>query len=256
MARLCQTPKKSYLQNMKYLLLASAVTLASLSGSAQEMSFPTLNKGDYSSTDNRVVTSSVDGHIYFPTEYAKLTSGTPFFQDQFMKADLIDAEKKLYACNAVRINLLTNEVNFLDPASGKEMVVSAPLKWIRLTDPASNNKYLFIMGDQVPSIKKAQAGTWFQVLVNERVSLCRQETKSVKETIVFGQDKQASISTDDFYFLNMNGDFKRVGGWKNLQELLSDKKGALDQYIHDHHLKGKSAEEYTQLVEYYNSLAN
>jgi hypothetical protein len=246
--------KISYLQNMKYLILASAITLSSLSISAQEMPFPTLSKGDYSSTENRVVVSSVNGQIYFPTEYAKLASGTPFFQDQFMKGELIDAEGKAYASNSVRINLLSNEVNFLDPASGKEMVVSAPIKWVRLTDPVKNKEYLFMMGDQIPDIKKTLAGTWFQVLVNNKVSLCYQESKSVKETIVFGQDKEASISTDDFYFINMNGSFSRVGGWKNLQELLSDKKEALDQYIHDHHLKGKSAEEYTQLVEYYNSL--
>jgi hypothetical protein len=243
---------------MKRILLAATILISCLSGRSQSQPpFPELPKGDYSTTDNRVVVSSVNGQTYFPTEYAKLASGTPFFHDQWMKAELIDDGGKVYYSNAVHINLLGNQVIFRDPASGQEMTVSTPIKWIRLTDTVKNIKYMFVLGDQLPSTNKTQAGIWFQVLVNDKISLIHQERKSVHESIVYGEGPETTIATDDFYFLSATGGLMTaIKGWKDLQGQLDDKKDAIDQYIHSHHLKGKAPEDYTDLVQYYNSISS
>lgn len=231
--------------------------LSCLSGRSQSQPpFPELPKGDYSTTDSRVVMSTVNGQTYFPTEYAKLTSGSPFFRDQWMKGELVDGSGKIYAGNLVKLDLLDNRVNFLDAASGKEMVVDAPIKWIRLTDTTKGVTYMFVLGDQLPSAKKVQAGIWFQVLVNDKVSLCHEMRKSTHENVVYGQGKETSITTDDLYFIQYKGLFIPITGWKNLQSYFDDKKDAIDQYISAHHLKGKAPADYTDLVQYYNSIAN
>ncbi len=241
---------------MKCLLLAAIIILSSLSGRSQ-YPFPDLTRGDFSSTDGRVVFSSVDGKPYNPTEYAKLASGaTPFFRDQWMKADLIDEAGKVYASNAVRLDLLGNNINFRDPASGREMVASNSIKWLRLIDTVKGVDYMFVLGDQLPSAKKTQSGVWFQVLVNDKVSLCHEMRKSAHEIIVFGDGPQTTISTDDFYFLSAKGLWMPITGWKDLQGWLNDKKDVIDQYIHAHHLKGKAPEDYIELVRYYNTLGS
>jgi hypothetical protein len=237
---------------MKCLLLAATILFSCMSGRSQ-YAFPELSKGDYSSTDNRVVVSSMNGQTYFPTEYAKLASGTPFFRDQWMKAELIDEGGKVYTSNAVRMDLLSNSVIFRDPATGQEMTVSTPVKWIRLTDTVKNINYMFVLGDQFPSTKKTQAGIWFQVLVNKNVCLIHQQRKSVHEIVVYGEGPETTISTDDFYFLSSQGILTPITGWKDLREQLNDKKDMIDQYIHSHHLKGKAPEDYTDLLQYYNS---
>jgi hypothetical protein len=238
---------------MKCLLLAATVLFSCMSGRSQ-YAFPELSKGDYSSTDNRIVVSSMDGKTYFPTEYAKLASGTPYFRDQWMKADLIDGGNKVYASNAVRMDLLGNQVIFRDPASGQEMTVSNSIKWVRLTDTVKNISYMFVLGDQFPLAKKTQAGIWLQVLVNGKISLMHQARKSVHETVVYGEGPETTIATDDFYFLSSEKILFPITGWKDLQEHLADKKDAIDQYIHAHHLKGKAPDDYIDLLQYYNSI--
>jgi hypothetical protein len=114
---------------------------------------------------------------------------------------------------------------------------------------------MFVLGNQL-SAPKTQAGIWFQVLVNDKISLCRQMRKIVHGSMVYGEGKVTTIATDDIYYLFRDGNLVTLTGWGNLQDQLNDKKEALDKYIHDHHLKGKSADDYTQLVQYYISITN
>jgi hypothetical protein len=59
--------------------------------------------------------------------------------------------------------------------------------------------------------------------------------------------------TIDVYFLHIKANLIPVKSWQDLQDQLRDQKAILTQYIHDHHLKGKSADDYIQLVTAYNT---
>jgi hypothetical protein len=54
----------------------------------------------------------------------------------------------------------------------------------------------------------------------------------------------------------MNKTFTRVKSWQDFVQLFADKKDAVDQFVHTHRLKGKSEDDYVQLVRFYNSLNN
>ena len=102
---------------------------------------------------------------------------------------------------------------------------------------------------------KAQDRVWLEVLVNDTVSLCRQIRKTIRETKLYGSTiTEREIVSADIYFVRMNDTFFRLRNWSGLVELFTDKKVAINQYIRDHHLKGRSADDYTQLVQYYNSI--
>jgi hypothetical protein len=243
---------------MRYLLLAAGIAFSCLSAECQNVLVKAesdLSTSDFATASNPIVVSSVNGQTYFPTEYAHLISGSPFFMDRAMKAILLDEENKVYSSNAVRMDLLNNRVIYKDPASGQEMIAVVPLVEVQLTDTVQNKKYIFIRGQRIPESKLSLAATWFQVLVNDKVSLCREMRKMAHQTILYGQqEKQANIVTDEYYYVLMDENFTRISGWKGLLETLGDKRDLLEKYIQDHHLKGKSADDYTQLVQYYNQI--
>jgi hypothetical protein len=237
---------------MRFLLITAALSLGCLSGRTQQVI--DANSDAFTSVNHDPsILNSVNGMLFQPTKFIKVTAGTPFFMDRWMNAKLFDATGDSYASHSVRLNLLDNQVNFLD-ARGIEMVANTPIKRMLLTDTTTGTQYLFVLGDQIPEAEKALARTWLQVLVNDKVSLCKQTKKSIHESIAYGTSTtEEDIPSIDYYFVRMNANFIRVKTWVDLLQLFSDKKDAIDQYIHDHHLKGKSTEDYTQLVRYYNT---
>jgi hypothetical protein len=238
---------------MRYLLIAPALFLICLSGRTQQV--VDVGSNDFDATNHRGVVNNVMGQLYQPTKYVKVTAGSPFFKDQYMKARLIDANGDSYASNAVRLNLLENQINFLD-AEGTERVTTTPMKAVLFTDSVSGNPFMFVLGEDLPKAERSLAKTWFQVLVNDSVSLCRQIKKSLHESIAYGTSTtEEDIVTADIFFVQIRGVFTRVKTWADFIQLFSDKKDPIDQYVHTHHLKGKSVEDYTQLVQFYNSIS-
>lgn len=196
--------------------------------------------------------SAVLGQLYTGLKFVRVTAGTPFFKEQFMKAVLFDDGGGRYRCNAVRINLLDNEINFLG-ADGREMIASSPVRRIILTDSTSGANYYFIWGWELGPPDKTLERVWFQVMVNDETSLCRQIKKRIHEAPAYGT---ATVDQDivsiDAWWLHRNGKLTPVKNWDDLLDQLQDQKAMLTQYIHDHHLKGKSVDDFTQLVTVYN----
>ncbi len=238
---------------MKCLLLIATSFLFCLTGRSQQV--VNVNSDNFSlANPNSVSFDNVSGLIYNPIKFVKVTAGTPFFKEEWMKARLFTDNGESYASHAVRLNLFDNDVSFLD-ADGTEMVTTIPVKKIQLTDTTTGTEYVFVFGDQIPGADKAATRVWLQVLVNDSVSLCRQIKKTIRETKPYGSSiTEEEIVNADIYFVRMNGNFIRLRNWSGLMQLFADKKNAINQYVSDHHLKGKSAQEYAQLVQYYNSI--
>ena len=212
-----------------------------------------VTNGDGTGIVDYDATSAVLGQLYNNIKYVRITAGTPFFKEQYMKAILLDDGGGRYRSNAVRLNLMDNEVNFLGP-DGKEMVTTSPIRRIILTDSTTGEKYYFVWGLELTPPEKFLERVWFQVLVNDQTSLCRQIRKRIHETPSYGTaTTDQDIVTSDVYYLHRNGVLTPVKNWEDLQTQLQDQKALLTQYIHDHHLKGKSIDDYTQLVTAYNS---
>jgi hypothetical protein len=235
---------------MKSLFFTATLFLCCSTGRSQQV--VNVNSDNFSFTNRN--NTDISGMVHQPVKFVKITAGTPFFNDQWMKARLFDGDGGSYASHSVRLNLLDNDVSFLDP-DGTEMVTTIPVKKIQLTDTTTGTQYLFVLGDQIPEADKAQARVWLQVLVNDSVSLCRQTKKTIHETLPYGATTtEEDILSVDIYFVRKNGNFIRLKNWSDLIQVFTDKKDAINQYIRDHHLKGKSADDYTQLVQYYNSI--
>ena len=212
-----------------------------------------VNSADGSGATDYNASSAVMGQLYTGLKFVRVTAGTPFFKEQFMKAVLFDDGGGRYRCNAVRINLLDNEINFLG-ADGKEMISSSPVRRIILTDSTSGVSYYFIWGWELGPPDKSLEKVWFQVLVNDETTLCRQIKKKIHETPSYGTaTTDQDIVSIDAWWLHRNGKLTAVKNWDDLLDQLQDQKAMLTQFIHDHHLKGKSVDDYVQLVTAYNT---
>ena len=212
-----------------------------------------LTNNEYKMTGDGMAVTAVNGLIYSPVKFVKVTAGTPFFKEQWMKGILVAEGGQAYKNLMLRLNLMDNEVNYRD-ANGQEMVTTSPIKYVILTDSSVGVKYEFALGDQMKNADKSLARTWFQVLVNGKVSLCLQMNKRIHETIPYGTaTTEQDIVTINYYYLQMNNNFTRFK-WEDWQDPFKDKKDQLAQFIKSNHLKGKSAEDYTKLVQYYNTL--
>lgn len=227
----------------------------SIAGNAQQVIDVTDNDNAISYTRQSVL-SAAAGQIFQPSKFVRVTSGSPFFNGQWFSGKLFDADGNRYSCPSVRLNLLDNEINFLDP-TGIELTARTPIKRIQLTDTVSGRIYLFVLGDQIPEADKAEARTWLQVLVNDKVSLARQQKKRIHDNISYGTSTtEEDILTINIYFIRMNNTFIRVKSWQDFLQQFADKKDGIDQFIHSQHLKGKSEDDYIRVVQFYNSLRN
>jgi hypothetical protein len=239
------------------LIAASAICLTGFScitGNAQQV--VDVDNNDFFGNNHQTALNTTKGLIYQPDKFVRVSTGSPFFKGQWFSARLFDADNNSYSCPSVRLDLLDNAVNFLD-AAGTERIVTSPVKKMQLTDTVSGVHYLFVLGDQIPEADKSEAHTWLQLLVNDRVSLCRQQKKSIHDNITYATaTTDEDILTFDIYFVRMNKTFTRVKSWQDFVQLFADKNDAVDQFVHTHHLKGKSEDDYVQLVRFYNSLNN
>ena len=236
---------------MRYLLTTAAIILSCCSGRGQMV--VDLSKTELKPLGDGMAQTVVNGMVYSPIKFVKVTAGTPFFKEEWMKATLVLDGGKAYSNVPTRLNLMDNEVNYRD-AAGQEMIATSPIKFIIFTDSITGAKYEFILGDQLANVDKTLTKTWFQVLVNDKVSLCLQMKKSIHETISYGSaTTEQDIPTIDFYYVQINGTFIRFR-WDDWQQIFGSKKDQMSQFIRTNHLKGKTSDDYVKLVRYYNTL--
>lgn len=237
---------------MRIWLIASISCLGCFAGKAQQI--VNLDAQEFAGNHDRTIESAVTGEMLQPYKYVRVTDGTPYFNKEYMKARMTDATGGSYASNAVRLNLLDDAVEYKD-AAGNELVATTPVKRIQLTDTTTGTQYLFVKGDQIPEASPDETKSWLQVLVNDKISLCKKIKKSIRETIPYGTSTtEEQIVSLTSYFVRMNNSLTRVKDWQDLLRLFADKKDAVDAYAKSHHLKGKSDADYSQLVQFYNTL--
>jgi hypothetical protein len=230
-----------------------ALLIAGYSGMAQKVI--DITNTDASSMGMGLPVSTIGGEPFANVKFVRVTSGTPFFSENWMKGTLVPTTgSKAYKGLLIRLNLLDNSVNYRDQ-HGDERVAQTALKFILLTDTTNGAEYSFIHGSQLSLTDKTLQKTWFQVLLNDKVSLCKQLRKSISEPNAYGSaTAEQIIDTHPVYFVRMKDDFIPIKKWDELQGLFKDKKDQLTQYIAANHLKGRSEADFIQLVKYYNSL--
>ncbi len=109
------------------------------------------------------------------------TNGSPFFDSEFLSANIELVTGQRYENILVKINLLSNEVIYKTP-EGKELAVLPAIKLVELNK--NGNLLFFEYG--FPAFEKQNHKTIYQVLTKGKVSLLKYFFVQVTETKPFG----------------------------------------------------------------------
>lgn len=230
----------------KYFLIAAC--LFSLGSSAQK-------RIDVDKTEGlpQNVFYSVGGEPFVNVKFVRLKSGSPYFKEEWMKGNGISATGSVYKAGVLRLDLVDNQVHYLD-AEGKEMIATSPLKELILTDTVFNHTYHFVHSSLFQAGSDARQG-WYLVLSAGKVGMYQFFSKVVSETTPYGSatTEQNIVTRDEFYLLH-NNTLQQVKKPKDLPAILTDKKTELEEILKNNSKNKSTAEQFRAMVDHYNSL--
>jgi hypothetical protein len=197
---------------------------------------------------------TIAGSPVSTAKYVRLVSGSPYFRDHWMNGTLETADGQLYSDIKLKLDLTDNSVLFLSRDS-VEMMATASIKKITLKDPLTGTDYEFIYSSFITGLGSIETG-WYHVLVTgPKAFMYKRILKKMDEIKPYGSaTTELNISTTNKYFLGFDSRFIQVKKFRDLPDLLPDKKEDLNKYLASLKLNGKSDGDYVELVKYYNDI--
>lgn len=233
------------------LILSSLLLFSAMVCNAQRV----IDVNQVDVTPTRGLFYVVGGHPFSMAKYTKVTEGSPFFNDNWMWGSVIIKSGKQYDSQLLRLDLIDNEVHYLDSA-GIEMISTDAIVEVLMKDSLSGKIYRFVHSSAiaVPKSERPASG-WYHLLTMGSVNLFRKFQKEIVETRPYGAATyEEAIKTINLFFVTYKNTFIRIKKIKDLPDILFDKQAELNNFINRKNLAGRTESDYIAVVEYYNSL--
>jgi hypothetical protein len=196
---------------------------------------------------------SVGGEPFSVAKYVKVVEGSPYFNENWTRGSVIMPGGRRYDSLQLKLDLLANELHFLNIA-GQELVASSPVNEVILIDTVSGIQFRFVHSSVIAVSTPPDQG-WYQLLFEGSVSLFVLLHKEISEYRPYNSaTTEQTIKTTPRYFIVLNNSFTRIKKLSELADLLKDKSQEVKNYIDSNRLSGKSAADYISVLSYYNSL--
>lgn len=194
----------------------------------------------------------VNGEPVVFAKFAKIVDGTPYFSDEWMKGTVVLNGDNQFTGVYLKLDLFDNEVHYRDP-KGNELVATTPVKRIILFDSSAQLVFNFISGPYINANSPVKG--WYQLLVEGKASLFKQISKHMREDKPYGSATiERSVTTTFQYYALYNGNFIQVKKFKEIPDVLNDKKDEITNYIRTNKLTGKTDDDYRAVFNHYNEL--
>lgn len=197
---------------------------------------------------------TIEGNPVSTVRFVRLTDGTPYFRDQWMRGQALSVKDVPYRNAQVKLDLLEGELHFLN-SRNEELVCTIPLKELTLTDTVSGASFHFVNAAYLPALAAEKKG-WCLQLAEGRATLYQAFTKKVTEYKPYNSPvAEQRIATSEEFLLAGNGILLRAKKPKDLPALFPDKKAEMEAFLKSDAMQaGSTAERMTALVKHYNSL--
>ena len=195
---------------------------------------------------------SVGGEPFVNAKFIRLTSGTPYFKDEWMKGIGVSGTGVVYRAGILKLDLFDHKVHFLD-AGGNEMITTSPLQQVTLTDSITGKSYHFVHSSlfALPTMKQG----WYLQLAAGKISLYQFFSKIISENRPYGSaTTEQSIITKDEFFVYYNAALHQVKKVKDLPAILIDYKKDMEDFLNKNSKTGSLADQLTASVNFYNNL--
>ncbi len=185
--------------------------------------------------------------------YVRIIQGTPYFSQHWMDGFVIATSGTAYKNLRIRLDMLANEVHYLDEKS-RELIATIPVKEIILTDSLGTN-YRLIHSDHMTEGSELKKG-WYQWLYSGKVPLYKYYKKLLSESTPYGSSiVEQRIHTSEIFVVNYNGAYTEVKKLKDLPSALWDKKKQIEEFLKTKDNKNGSMEDrFLAVIEHYHSL--
>lgn len=198
---------------------------------------------------------TVAGIPFVNAKFARLTEGSPFFNDQLMKGSIILSEGKEYKGIMVRINLLEAQVNYIGDKQ-IEMVANTPIREVVLWDTVNGIDHRFDYSEYIDAVEKPEKG-FYELLETGKAQLYKEYKKKMMETKPYGSATfEQSIQTEIKFFVLKNKQWIRIKKLKDLSSMLNDKARDVSKFISDNKITGDNQANFEKVIAFYNSLFN
>jgi hypothetical protein len=194
----------------------------------------------------------VNGEPVVFAKFAKIVDGTPYFNDEWMRGNVVLNGGTQFANVYLKLDLYDNEVHYRD-LKGNELIATTPIQKLILFDSSAQLIFNFISGPYINANSPVKG--WYQLLVEGKASVFKQIKKHMRENKPYGSATiERSVFTSFQYYALYNGNFIQVKKFKEIPGILSDKKDEVNKYIGANNLSGKTDDDYRAVFSYYNSL--
>jgi hypothetical protein len=196
--------------------------------------------------------SVVGGEPVVFAKFAKIVDGTPYFSDEWIKGNVVINGDKQFTGVYLKLDLYNNEVHYRD-LKGNELIAVTPIQRIILFDSSSQLVFNFVNGAYINTASHVKG--WYQLLAEGNVSVFKQVKKQMNEDKPYGSATiERSVYTSFQYFALSGGNFIQLKKFKEIPDVLNDKKDEVSKYIKTHNLSGKTDDDYRAVFNYYNGL--
>lgn len=134
-------------------------------------------------------------------KYSKVTDGSPFFSDEWLKGKFYSSDGRVYDNLSLRIDLVENDIYYLNDQS-QEMILKTPVRQIILSNILTSQTFTFIKMDQ---LCQSNSKIWFQVLDSGKAWLLKTQLKKIIEHKPYGSSvTEENIISNVNYYLFYN----------------------------------------------------
>ena len=187
-------------------------------------------------------------------KYPIFSSGSPYFLDEWLNADIELANGAVDKNVKVRFDLIENTLQYISP-EGRELIATAAIKTVILKDSSNGNAYKFVPSSFLDRMKNAKVNWYLELVSGPAACLYKWITKAINQPKNYvPSESQASVISSEEFFIYADSILLPVKRIKDLPHLLNNKFSQLDAYITTNKLSGKSESGFIELIKYYNSL--
>jgi|GWRWMinimDraft_5_1066013.scaffolds.fasta_scaffold03477_2 hypothetical protein len=195
----------------------------------------------------------VNGEPVNNAKYVRVVDGSPYLNEAWADGKIILSGGRLYDNIKLRIDLVDNTLHYLTP-DGTELIATTLVRSVLLKDPVTQLFTRFDNADFIPCTIKNDKG-WYQILDSGTVTVYKSYRKNILESKPYGSATyEQTITTNFQYYIYKNAMLIPVVKFKQLPDMLQDKKSELQEYIYSNNLTGKTDADYVRFISYYNSL--
>jgi hypothetical protein len=182
------------------------------------------------------------------------SEGSPYLFEEYLPANLLTIDGRIYKNIKVKVNLVDNEIYYLLP-DGKEMVSTMPIKQLTFVSGIKTIQDSLVFTSVKLPIN-APGAAIYQICLEGKMSLFKQISITYNDLREYGNTNitRSFSRKERMLVFDYTGSLQMLGGEKAILGLLADKKKDLQQFITANHSNLKREKDLIALFDFYNSL--